>query len=480
MNDLLYILDSRGLASASVLQSIYSLEQQGVAPEQLRILDGTQLLESKDFLGDVIVMRAGVELLPHAVNRLTDVFAEHSEEKALFYSDAVFIVQDDVGVKLEKQHRITRPDWSPTRLIGQDYLGPLIALRMPQVNSMMTEAANAGRWREFLLFSANNASVVKHIDEILYCQPKEEMVLNQTAELETLAQIQRYLDKRSPGSVVNRGSVPNIATVQRPFLSSSRISIVIPTRGTSGSVFGVDQVFVVEAVRSVITKTHHQDIEFVIVYDTGTPQGVLDTIDEVSSGRAIFVEYTKPFNFSEKCNVGFLESTGDIVVMLNDDIRVISDDFLDILVAPLADTLIGMTGAFLVFEDGSIQHVGHWYSGRSPRHAMITQGADQAGPNDVLTFDREVFGLTAACVALRRETYVQAGGFSETLPSNYNDVDFSRKIGMLGLRLIWLHNVKAYHFESKTRVGTVHEWERSIVHGRWGIPERDPFWIHTS
>ena len=90
--------------------------------------------------------------------------------------------------------------------------------------------------------------------------------------------------------------------------------------------------------------------------------------------------------------------------------------------------------------------------------------------------NREVSALTGAALAVRREVFEEVGGFSELFPVNYNDVDLSLKIRRTGRRLLWLHGVLLYHFESISRSNAVHDWEKELICRRWGdyreVPER--------
>jgi hypothetical protein len=83
--------------------------------------------------------------------------------------------------------------------------------------------------------------------------------------------------------------------------------------------------------------------------------------------------------------------------------------------------------------------------------------------------------VTAACAAMRRDTFVEVGGFSEALPANFNDVDLCYKVRLVDQRIVYVASVELFHFESRTRERAVHDWERNLVRGRWGIPLDDPF-----
>jgi GT2 family glycosyltransferase len=76
---------------------------------------------------------------------------------------------------------------------------------------------------------------------------------------------------------------------------------------------------------------------------------------------------------------------------------------------------------------------------------------------------------------MRREVFLEIGGFTEALPSNFNDVDLCYKVLASGRRTVWVANCELFHFESQTRDGTVQPWERHFVVRRWGVPDRDRF-----
>ncbi|HRK46717.1 MAG TPA: glycosyltransferase, partial [Nocardioides sp.] len=254
-----------------------------------------------------------------------------------------------------------------------------------------------------------------------------------------------------------------------------RVSVVIPTRGGEGLVWGERRTFVVDAVRSVLEKGGHRNLEIVVVHDDVTPWEVLDELLGLGAPDLQLVRYSKPFNFSEKCNLGVVSSYGDIVVLLNDDVEIVSDNFLVELCAPLSEEGVGMTGARLLFADTTVQHAGLTFDRKDLLHVFAGRLRDDPGPFGALLLNREVSGLTGACVALRRSVYDEIGGLCELLPVNFNDVDLSLKVRHQGYRLLWMATAEAFHFESQTRSPVVHNWERDVVLQRWVMPEQDPY-----
>ncbi len=233
-----------------------------------------------------------------------------------------------------------------------------------------------------------------------------------------------------------------------------------------------------EAVRSALEKAGHAAVQVVVVYDEGTRSSVLAELTAiVPAADLVLLPYDEPFNFSRKCNLGVLASDGEVVVLLNDDTQARSEGWLVQLVAPLLEPDVGITGARLLFEDGTLQHGGHVHAHGAYRHAFMGATEADLGYGACLALDRECSGVTSACAALRRETFMEVGGLCEKLPGNYNDVDLSNKVARAGYRMLWMASVVLYHFESSSRDPNVSREEIDFVRARWGFPyqARDPF-----
>jgi GT2 family glycosyltransferase len=260
--------------------------------------------------------------------------------------------------------------------------------------------------------------------------------------------------------------------VDRTPATDLAVSVVIPTIGSSGSVGGVERVMVVDTIRSVIDRTTQRDLEFVVVFDSPTPPAVLEELrklDQARPGVSVrLVEFSDPFNFSAKCNIGALHASHDVLVFLNDDMEAVSEEVIGQLVAPLFEQGVGVTGAKLLFESGQIQHGGVQYGSGTVYPSFYKESGESCGPQGDLSVNREVTALTGACLAVTRETFERVGGFNESLPINFNDVDFCLKVRFVGLRALWLHDVVLYHFESISRSPEVRPWEFDALIERWG------------
>lgn len=397
--------------------------------------------------------------------------------------DYLYTDEDKVDELGEFSEAFFKPDWSPERLRNQMYTSHFSVYRralIEQVGGFRSEF-DGSQDHDLALRVTEIARTVHHLPHVLYHWRIHPQSTAASGEAKPYAwdagvrAVDAHVRRTGTGDGAVRGPWQGTVEVTRHLDPARRVSVVIPTRGGGGVVHGAERCFVVEAVRGLRAHTAHENLEIVIVHDVDTPAAVLDELRAVGGEGLVLVPYDKPFNFSEKCNLGAVHSTGDILVMLNDDTEPISDRVIEDLCAPLEQHDVGMTGGYLVFEEGLIQHAGHQYAHRGYGHPYQDFKRDDPGPFCALDVDREVSGVTAACAALRREVFFEIGGFTEELPINFNDVDLSLKVRAAGYRILWISRARMYHFESRTRERRVDQVEVDIARARWGIPEQDAY-----
>ncbi len=416
-------------------------------------------------------------LTPDALAEMASAIEAHPDVDYL-YSD-----EDKVGDDGEVFGRFAKPDWSPERLRGQMYTSHLSVMRTSLVREVgaFREGFDGSQDHDLALRVGERARRVVHVDRVLYhwraVAGSAAADINAKPYADDAGQraVQDHLDRLGIAGTAGSGREPGRYVIERRLDPDLLVSVVIPTIGQSATVFGERRVMVVDTVRSALEHTDHHNVEFVVVYDSPTPPEVLDALRELAGDRLTLVEYEYPFNFSQKINLGCLHASGERLVFLNDDVEVISARWLENLVGPLDEPDVGLTGAKLYFSDGSIQHAGHGYWNKHYHHPFRYWTRDEPGPFGELAVNREMTGVTAACSAMRRDLFLEIGGFAEALPSNFNDVDLCYKVAHLGYRTVWVANCELFHFESQTRDGTVQAWERHLVVRRWGIPEIDVF-----
>ena len=388
---------------------------------------------------------------------------------------------DDFGGVLQTWFK---SDYSPEMLLSQPYAVRLAVLPRAVVDpDWLTDDAGTAWAYDVVLRVAQRCGPAQHVVGPYYLHgprtPDQAPPLLVESAPDRCRVVARALERAGRQVLVRPVEVGGRELGQqvvRTPTRTPRVSVVVPTRGSSSLIFGFDRCHVVDLVADLWADDRYPDLEIVIVHDTSTPPWVIEEIERITDGQWVSVEFHGAFNFSRKCNAGALAATGELVCFLNDDIEVVSRDWLGQLVALLEEPDVGATGLRLDFADGTLQHAGHLYDGGNAGHLMFGEASDSLSWAGAAHLAGERSGVTAACLLMRMVDFEEIGGFSEQFPLNYNDVDLCLKIRALGRRILYTPHARMYHFESQTRVPVVTNQELVRIRRRW-LPwlETDPF-----
>jgi O-antigen biosynthesis protein len=417
----------------------------------------------------VAVVEPGDVLVREAVAALQRVIAEHPEVDYC-YSDEVGLLPD--GRLTEPFYK---PDWSPERMRAQFFTGRLCAMRRTLVSGLggFRSEFDGCYDRELSLRVSENTNNIVHLAEILYLRLIDEGLHTSGSDLDASESgrraIQHHCDRVGIDAVVEPLATVGNYRVRRRLRSRPLVSIIIPTRGSASVIQRQHRVHLLHAVSSILERSTYTNIEVVVVPDRATPKTVVEELECRCGDRLRIEWWDGPFNFSAKVNVGVAASSGSVVLLLNDDVEVLTPDWIETLVGFVDEPDCGLVGCKLLTAFETLQHGGHVYADGEMRHTYANYPSDERGMGDLLVVDRECSGVTAACAALRREVYEQVGGMCEALPVNFNDVDLALKIRNLGLRVVWTPHAVLYHFESLTRgrKDEVSSFESDYVRNRW-------------
>jgi glycosyltransferase involved in cell wall biosynthesis len=417
----------------------------------------------------VAFVSAPIIFLKSGAQNLVSVLEGTGDSEALYFNSI-----DHSGEKL------LRPVFSPERLRSQLYVGELVVFRGSTFGKLANLRSQFDRATpyELILKAAEQKIDVQHVAEFLYKSVSEgaPLVEGTSSWRVTQSVLESHMGRTGGGTVTWNNQSARFETA-RSVVGAPLVSIVIPTRGVRIPGFGPHSCVVVSAIRSIIEKTAYLNYEIVLVVDDVAEEGVLLEIAQLAGSKLKLVPWNQPFNFSQKMNFGVLHSSGEYVLLLNDDVEVLNDNWLESLLALAQLPNAGMVGAMLYYEDETIQHGGHSYFRGSPTHIGLGLARGSRGPQDSFLVDREVSGVTAACAMMPREVFDHVGGFTALLPGNFNDVDLCLKVGWKGFDIYWTPRAELYHFESKTRDAHVHYYELDVIEHRWGLRLDDPrYW----
>lgn len=273
-------------------------------------------------------------------------------------------------------------------------------------------------------------------------------------------------------------------TAARPPLPADLplVSILIPTK---------DRLDLLrKCVESVLEKTAYPKFEILVIDNKSECPETLEYLArESAAGRIRVLPYPKPYNYSAMNNEAVREAHGSLLCLLNNDIEVISPEWLTDMVRHAVSPGAGAVGARLLYPNDTVQHAGviigkNGVAGHSfvglPRTAPGVQG------RAMLT--QELAAVTAACMLVPRAVWEEVGGLDETnLSVSFNDIDLCMKIREAGKRIIYAAESELYHYESAS-IGSAHRkrsmfrFEREVLafKARWAGRLRDDPFYHPS
>jgi GT2 family glycosyltransferase len=401
--------------------------------------------------------------------------------------DADYVYSDEDKVDRGGRHyeAFFKPNWSPERLRTQMYTCHLSVLRRSLVDEVGGFDANfegSQDW-DLVLRVTEQAGAVVHVPKVLYHWRMLETSAARIGKAKPWAfeagerAVQAHCDRIGlPAQVEHDPADPGIYHLKPALDRNPAVSIVIPTGGQIGEVRFAPVVLVTHCIRSILSTSTYDNYEIVCVVDASTDRAVLDELTELAGDRLRLVGYDRPFSFSAKINLGAIHSQGEHLLMLNDDMEVITPKWIERMLMYSDHSEIGAVGARLCWEDGRLQHVGVLFPVGLPNHIYRGFPGEFRGYfNNVLTAENYL-AVTGACLMTPREVFDDVGGLSTTLPVNFNDTDYCFKVWNSGRRVVYDPDTVLYHFESSSRSPQVEEWELDRFLERWGpVCSVDPF-----
>jgi glycosyltransferase involved in cell wall biosynthesis len=359
--------------------------------------------------------------------------------------------------KLSESERLFMPyfksDFDPLLLLGQNYVCHLTTVRRDLVNrvgGLRSEFDGAQDWDLVLRIAEEvGRGDVVHIPLVLYHWRSHAGSTSKTSEAKPWA-----LDagrRCVAAALARRGVAADVVEVEGTGFAevrfhlpdaAPRVSIMIPTR---------DGRLLERCVDSVLERTTYPDFE-VLIIDNGSEKRSTSQYLARLGERVRVRRDDRPFNYSALHNAAVPETTGDVLVLLNDDTEVLDGVWLEAMVAQLLQPGVGAVGAKLVYPDGRIQHAGVLLGPNAlAGHVGQFQSRHDKGYFGRTALASEFQAVTAACLALRRATWLRHGGMDESLEVAFNDIDLCLRIREAGEQVTYTPRAELVHHESLSR-----------------------------
>ena len=255
------------------------------------------------------------------------------------------------------------------------------------------------------------------------------------------------------------------------------VSIIIPTHNAYK--------LIKKCITSLRKKTSYRNFEIIIIDNRSDEPRACKYLNSLSKNKDIdVIRDDRPFNYSALNNKAVSSAKGDILCFLNNDIEVVTEDWLTEMVSHAVRPEIGAVGAKLLYPDGTIQHAGIITGiGGVAGHAFKSFLGTSRGYMSRLMVSQNYSAVTGACLVIEKEKFIRVGGFDEiNLPVSFNDVDLCLKLLEAGYRNFWTPHATLCHHESAPRGDDLSPdkierftKENTFMKEKWGeILEQDP------
>ena len=426
-------------------------------PDDVKTLKDMSL---SDIRGDFIVfMQSGQRLASNALYEFAAAINQRPDID-LIYGD-----EDSFAASGSRRDPFHKPDWSPDYLETFNYIGFPACFRA----AIGRGCFDNGHVYDFVLRFTERTTRVLHVPKILGHGVEklgvEEAALANAVALDIKALFGRLSRTGRRGSVYEHELHKGCYGVRLDLKHSPLVSVVIPTAGRTVRV-GERRIDLIENVIGQIRdKSTYKNIEIIVVDNGDLSPTQVRMLAEAECKR---ITYSDPvFNIAKKLNLGVSIANGELLLLMNDDIEILTPSWIERLLEHFEKPHVGVVGAKLLYPNEQTQHVGVVQPFGNPDHVRRRFPRNDAGYFFSTCGVRNYSAVTGAVMMTPASIYRAVGGFSDELAVSFNDVDFCMKVRRKGLWVVYTPSAELIHMESLSRVASLDMGELAWYHQRW-------------
>jgi len=397
-------------------------------------------------------------LHPAALYEIMNVIC--TENSDFIYTDeAVFSSKGKITLKHYK------PDYAVDTLYSHNYISrfTVFSRALMEKAGVFRSEFDGSQDYDLILRYTHNASKVRHISKLLYFHRKREKS-NIDKKLNVILSAEKAIAEHLKtigisARVESKIGLPGYYRVIYELTERPLVSIIIPNK---------DNVTLLrKCLSSIMERTTYNNYEIIIVENNSTDTTIENFYKELKRYTNISIIYWKgkTFNFSEICNYGYKHANGKHLIFLNNDIEIITPNWIEEMLMYCQRDDVGVVGAKLYFSNRSIQHAGIAIGIEGiVKHILYGAPFGSVGYMGKLQIVQNISAITGACMMVKRKTLEEVGLFSPEFPNSFNDIDLCIRIRKAGYLVVWTPYAEAYHFESKSRgYNTTHKKKRKLA-----------------
>ena len=402
--------------------------------------------------------------------------------------DIIYSDEDKIDEHGNRREPFFKPDWSSDLLLSQNYTCHLSVYRktlIDKINGVRAGTEGAQDY-DLILRATEQTDKIQHIPHVLY---HWRAVSGSTA---LGAQEKDYAYRKAVEVLNDAVARRNLSAevLETGLGAYHRIRYDLPTPVPSVSVIipTKDRIDLLSVcLNGLLEKTRYENFEILVVDNNSLEARTFEYFEMIEQNEKVRVlKFPGEFNFSAINNFAAAEATGEILILLNNDIEVISEGWLRELVSHAIRPGVGAVGCRLYYPDDHVQHDGIVVGmGGVAGYAHPRLKREHSGDFGRSKIIRNCSAVTAAALAVRKSIYNEVGGLdADNLAVAFNDVDFCLRVGEAGYQNLYTPFAELYHHESVSRgldsepsKAARFEREATYMKNRWlHLIKNDPFY----
>ena len=367
--------------------------------------------------------------------------------------DMIYSDEDKLDFKGRVMEPHFKPDYSPDTFMGVNYICHLTCLRksiVDEIGGFRSEFDGSQDYDLFLRFTEKTDKIY-HIEKILYHWRQTK---SSTAGYLGNKSYAYTAGKRALEDALKRRGIkgeildnPKVSTYLTKYDNENElISIIIPIKDKAK--------ITRRCIDSIYEKSTYRNFEIILVDNNSEEKETIEMIKEYENKYDNFksIRLECEFNYSYINNEAVKASKGEYILFLNNDTEVMTEDFLEWMLGYSRQKHVGCVGIKLLYPDKLVQHAGVvlGYGGLAG-HIYVTASYQDNGLFGRLVMPYNYSAVTAACLMINKEKFLNVKGFDENLKVALNDVDLNIKLLDKGYYNVCLSNIEMMHYESKSR-----------------------------
>ena len=350
-----------------------------------------------------------------------------------------------------------KPDYAPDNLRANNYICHFSAFprRLLDGTELFRSEFDGSQDHDMILRLTARAKCVVHVPKLMYYWRSH------AGSVASDISAKSYAIEAAKGAVAahltaqgfknfeitSTKAFETIFQIKYEILGNPKVSIVIPNKDHLADL--------TRCISSILERSTYDNYEIIVVENNSVTEEIFAYYKTMQENPAIrVITYEGGFNYSKINNLGVSQATGEYVLLLNNDIGVITPDWIEELLMYAQRADVGAVGAKLYYEDRTIQHAGVVLglgAHRTAGHSHYRVDHRNLGYMGRLCYAQNVMAVTGACLMMRKALYEELGGVDETFAVALNDVDLCIRAWKAGRVNVFTPFAELYHYESTSR-----------------------------